>query len=177
MSIHLRKIQIDDRDLWSGAVFVAIGVAGLVLGADLNVGTAADMGEGYVPRAMAIALVALGTLTIILAWRRVYPPPQSSPARGEDGPVQSPPQSSPARGDDRLVRWRPLVFVTAAVLAFVAALETLGLIAAIACSVAAANFAGQPLRARSLAILICALSAVVVAVFVWGLGLPLHVLP
>jgi hypothetical protein len=67
--------------------------------------------------------------------------------------------------------------VTAAVLAFVAALEPLGLVAAIASSVLAANFAGQPLRARSLAVVIIVLSAVVVAVFVWALGLPLPVLP
>ena len=148
--------RFDDRDLWAGVVFVAIGVAALVLGAELNVGSAADMGEGYVPRAMAIALVALGALVALLAWRR-------GSAR------------SGAAFD--AMRWRPMLFVTAAILAFVAALEPLGLIAAIACSAITANFAGQPLPARSLAILICVLSLGVMAVFVWGLGLPLHVLP
>ena len=148
--------RLDDRDLWAGVVFVAIGIAALVLGRDLNVGSAADMGEGYVPWAMAIALIALGTLIVLLAWWR-----------GTDQPG--------SRFDG--IRWRPMLFVTAAILAFVTALEPLGLIAAIACSAFAANFAGQPLRARSLAVLVCVLSLGVMAVFVWGLGLPLHALP
>jgi hypothetical protein len=150
------KRRFDDRDLWAGVVFVAIGVAALVLGAELNVGSAADMGEGYVPRAMAIALVALGTLISLIAWWRG----PDRPGAAFDG-----------------MRWRPVLFVTAAILVFVAALEPLGLIAAIAGSTIAANFAGQPLRARSLTILICVLSLGVMAVFVWGLGLPLHALP
>ena len=150
------RVHGRDRDLWAGVVFVAIGIAALVLGAGLDVGSAAEMGEGYVPRAMAIALIALGTLIMLLARRR-------SP----DGP---------GAAFERM-RWRPLLFVTGAILAFVAALEPLGLIAAIACSAITANFAGQPLRARSLAVLICVLSLGVMAVFVWGLGLPLHALP
>ena len=148
--------RLDDRDLWAGVVFVVIGIAALVFGRDLNLGSAADMGEGYVPWAMAIALIALGTLIVLLAWWR-----------GPGGP------------DNRFdgIRWRPMLLVTAAIVAFVAALEPLGLVAAIACSAIAANYAGQPLRARSLAILICVLSLGVMAVFVWGLGLPLHALP
>ena len=147
-----------DRDLLCGVVFVAIGAAALALGTDLTMGTAADMGEGYVPRAMAVALIGLGGL-IVLARMRAQPPPQSSPARREE------------------VSWRPLVFVTTAVLVFAAALEPLGLIAAMACSAIDANFSGRPLRATALALLISVLSLVVVAVFVWGLGLPLKVLP
>ena len=147
-----------DHDLIAGIVFVAIGVAALALGADLTIGTAAEMGEGYVPRAMAVALIGLGLLIVVVRLKR-HPPPQSPPARGKDG------------------SWKPLLFVTAAVLAFAAVLEMLGLLAAIACSVTAANFAGQPLRAPHLALLIVVLTLVVVGVFVWGLGLPLNLLP
>ncbi len=151
-----RRVHGRDRDLWAGVVFVAIGVAALALGADLAVGSAAERGEGYVPRAMAIALIALGALIVLLAWRR-----------GSD------------RSGARLerMRWRPLLFVTASILVFVAALEPLGLIAAVAGCASTANFSGEPLRVRSLAILICVLSLGVMAVFVWGLGLPLHALP
>ena len=150
------KRRLDDRDLWAGVVFVAIGAAALVAGADLTVGSAAEMGEGYVPRAMAIALVAIGALIAFVAWRR-----------------------GPDRPDARLERmhWRPLLFVTAAIAAFAAALEPLGLIAAVVFSVTAASFAGQPLRARSLALLIAVLVVFVMGVFVWGLGMPLHALP
>jgi hypothetical protein len=156
---RLRKFQMD-RDLWAGVVFVAIAIAALALGTDLTVGTAAEMGEGYVPRAMAIVLLAFGVLIVALAvWRG------------------SSPSQSPAEGREAFVQWRPLGFVTAAVVAFAVALEPLGLIPATVLSTTAANFAGQPLSVRSLAILVCVLSAIVAVVFVWGLGLPLHLLP
>jgi hypothetical protein len=105
---------------------------------------------------MAIALVVLGAGIALRAWRR--------PA---------------ARSETSLERmqWRPLLFVTAAILTFVAVLKPLGLVAAIASSVAVSNFAGQPLRLRSLLMLIAVLSIAVTAVFVWALGLPLHALP
>ena len=178
----LGTARLRDRDLLSGVVLIAIGAAALVLGSDLTIGTAAEMGEGYVPRAMAIALVLLGILIAALAWRSASPPPESSPARGEEGPGPEaftgfpPPQSSPTRGEEAL-RLRPLVFVTAAILVFAAALEPLGILAAIAGSVTTATFAGEPLRARTVAILIGVLGLAVVAVFVWALGLPLDVLP
>ena len=152
---RLRSL-LAEQDLWAGLLFVATGCAALLLGRDLNVGSAADMGEGFVPIAMAIALVALGAMVIATAWWR---------GPGEPG------------SRVETMHWRPPLFVTAAVLAFVTALEPLGLVAAIAVSVIAANFAGQPLRARSLLVLVCVLSLGVMAVFVWGLGLPLHALP
>jgi len=148
--------RLDNRDLWAGALLVATGVAALVLGRDLTGGTPAEMGEGFVPRAMAAALVAFGVLVAGLGlWRG-----NASPEARFDG-----------------VRWRPVVFVSTAILAFVAALQPLGVVAAIASSAVAANFAGEPLPARSLALLIAVLSAGVTAIFVWGLGLPLRVLP
>jgi putative tricarboxylic transport membrane protein len=150
------KRRLEDRDLWAGVVFVVFGAAALALGTDLQVGSAAEMGEGYVPRAMAFALVALGAAIAVPAWRR-------SAARAETALER--------------MRWRPLFFVTAAILAFVAALEPLGLVAAIALSVATANFAGQPLKLRSLALLVAILSFAVTALFIWALGLPLHALP
>ncbi len=148
--------RLDDRDLWAGIVLAAIGVAALLLGADLTQGTAADMGEGYVPRAMALAMIALGALISGLALRR-----------------------GPGKPQDRFegVRLRPIAFVSAAVLVFAATLSSLGVVVAIAATAFTANFAGQPLSWRSLTILVLALTLGVVAIFVWGLGLPLRILP
>lgn len=148
--------RLDDRDLWAGIVLAAIGVAALFLGADLTQGTAADMGEGYVPRAMALAMIALGTLISGLALRR-----------------------GPGKPQDRFegVRLRPIAFVSAAVLVFAATLSSLGVVVAIAATAFTANFAGQPLSWRALTALVLALTIGVIAIFVWGLGLPLRILP
>ena len=148
--------RLNDADLWAGVFFVVTGVAALVVGADLTIGTAEEMGEGYVPRAMAVALVVLGTLLVLLAaWRS---------------------RQSALQAIDPF-RLRPIFFVTSAIVAFVALVGPLGLAAAIAGSVTLASLAGEPLRARSLVILIAVLCVSVGAIFVWGLGLPLSMLP
>ena len=148
--------RLKDADLWAGVLFCAIGVAALIIGRNLAIGTAEEMGEGYVPRAMAAALLGLGSLLVVLsAWKR----PQGA-----------------ARATER-VRLRPILLVTLAILTFVTVAEPLGLAAAIAASVTVASFAGEPLRARSLVILIAALCVFVGTVFVWGLGLPLSLFP
>jgi putative tricarboxylic transport membrane protein len=148
--------KLKDADLWAGVLFCAIGVAALVIGRNLAIGTAEEMGEGYVPRAMAAALLALGSLLVLVsAWKR---PP--GPERAIDG-----------------ARLRPILLVTLAIVAFVAVAEPLGLLAAIAASVTVASFAGEPLRTGPLVTLIAALCAFVGTVFVWGLGLPLSLLP
>jgi hypothetical protein len=144
--------RLDNRDLWAGLVFVAVGACALALGRDLATGSAADMGEGYVPRAVAVALVALGAFIAAAAWVRGSTPLEP-------------------------VSWRPLLFVTGAILAFAAALQPLGLLAAVAAAAVTANCAGRPLAWRPLLVLVAALSLGVVALFIWGLGLPLAVLP
>jgi hypothetical protein len=146
----LRRLKY--QDVWAGSFFVVVGLAAFVLGRDLTIGTAAEMGEGYVPRMMAIVLTALGALIVLVAW---------------------------FRGGESLEQftWRPLIFVTGSIFAFAATLQPLGLVIAIAASVVAANWAGQPLSWRALATLIVVLSASVVAVFVWALGLPLPAFP
>lgn len=148
--------RLDDRDLWAGLVLAAFGMLALILGADLAQGTAADMGEGFVPRAMAIGLIVLGALIAGLAIRRGL--------GKRDAQFEG-------------VRLRPIAFVSASVLIFAATLSSMGVVIAIAATSMIANFAGQPLSWRALIGLILVLNAGVVAIFVWGLGLPLHILP
>ncbi len=140
------------ENLAAGLIFAGLGLAGLFVGRNLNVGTAAEMGEGYFPLAMCWLLVGLGALIAAKAWF------------GADERAQG-------------FAWRPVGFVTAAVLGFALALETLGVVAAIIAAVVLANFAGSPMRARQVTLLALVLSVAVLAIFVWGLGLPLRALP
>jgi putative tricarboxylic transport membrane protein len=50
------------RDFWAGALFVAFGMAAVILGSRYNLGTAARMGPGYFPRILGILLIALGAI-------------------------------------------------------------------------------------------------------------------
>lgn len=141
-----------NQNFVAGLVFAGVGFFGLWAGRELNVGTAAEMGEGYFPLLMCKFLIALGALISVIGLI----------ASGE--PLER-------------IKWRPLTLVTGSVLAFAAALESLGVIAAIVAAVIVANFAGEPERAKSVVTLAVVLSLAVLAIFVWGLGLPIRALP
>lgn len=141
-----------NQDTLAGALFLAIGAGGLVAGRSLNVGTADAMGEGYVPLAACWLMVGLG-LVITAGGLRA---------------------SAPAIEAGRL---RPLLAVTAAVLAFAFALEPLGVVIAIFASALCAARAAPGIALRSVLLPAAVLSLAVLAIFVWGLGLPLHALP
>src|SRR4051794_41949823 len=48
------------QDLWAGLLLAAFGVAALIFGADLAMGTARRMGPGYMPYGLAWLLVLCG---------------------------------------------------------------------------------------------------------------------
>src|SRR5215212_1832281 len=48
------------QDLWAGLLLAAFGIAALVFGADLAMGTARRMGPGYMPYGLAWLLVLCG---------------------------------------------------------------------------------------------------------------------
>src|SRR6266849_2039233 len=99
------------KNVLAGLLFVAVAALGLWLSRDYPVGTALRMGTGYVPRLLCWALLGLGCLILLQGLRESRAAPQS------EVPV--------AWG------WRALVFVTASLVIFGLALETLGLVISI----------------------------------------------
>jgi hypothetical protein len=51
------------QDFGAGAVFIAIGLAGIVLGSDLPMGTAGRMGAGYFPTLLSSLIILIGLIT------------------------------------------------------------------------------------------------------------------
>ena len=140
------------RDLAAGLLIAAFGLGALWLGRDWPTGTLAYVQSGFFPRMIGLLMVLAGA---VVAGRGLLLHGAALPSWG----------------------WRPLVGVTAAVLAFAGTVETLGLVPAVLILVGLGNLAGQPLRPVPLALLGGALAAGCVALFVWGLGLPLRVWP
>ncbi|WP_448203920.1 tripartite tricarboxylate transporter TctB family protein [Azospirillum sp. sgz302134] len=133
-------------------MIAAIGLGALWLGRDWPTGTLAAVQSGFFPRLLSVLLLVFGT---IVAVRGMLIPGEGLSAWA----------------------WRPLLGVTVAVLAFAAALESLGLVAAVLLLVGLGNLAGQPLRLVPLAALGAGLALGCIALFVWGLGLPIQVWP
>ncbi len=150
--MRARPSKLGNENVVAGLVFIGFGLAGLWFGRNLNVGSASEMGEGFFPIIMSVALVGLGvTIAATGIWRDAV--------RIER------------------VAWRAPLLVTLAVLAFAMTIETLGVVIAVALCVALASFAGSVPRIGKVLALAAILAIVVLAVFVWGLGLPLRAMP
>jgi len=150
--MHARLAKLGNEDVVAGLVFIGFGLAGLWFGRSLTVGSASEMGEGFFPVIMSVALLGLGvTMAASGIWR---------------GAVRV-----------ERIAWRAPLLVTLAVLAFAMTIEALGVVIAVALCVAMASFAGSVPRVGGVLALAAILAVVVLAVFVWGLGLPLHALP
>jgi hypothetical protein len=148
--------RIDVKEVAFGLFLVALALVAFAATATLSVGTAGDMGPGFVPRALAWIILGFGIVFCITGAvagtpRAAEPPP---------APV-----------------WRPLVAILAAIGVFAALFWSLGLIAACMGSVLVAGAATGPVRWGRLVLLGPALGAFSALLFVKGLGLPFQLWP
>ncbi|BBK39254.1 hypothetical protein STAQ_43320 [Allostella sp. ATCC 35155] len=139
-------------DLATGILLAGLGTAALWIGWDWPAGSLAEMQAGFFPRLLAAALV-LGGLALI---------GRSVLTNGEPMPR---------------ISWRPVLGVTAAVIAFALTLERLGLVIAILTVVVIGSTAGAGLRPLPLLLLWLVLTVLCGVIFVWGVGLPIQLAP
>jgi len=140
------------KDFWSGALFVAIGVATIAFGSRYTLGTAARMGPGYFPRILGILLVVLGAILALRAIRTV------------GGPVPR-------------FKWRPTLIVLGSVVLFGAIVRFVGVALSTVILIVTASAASHEFRAREALIVGVLLAALAVGVFVIGLQLQLPIWP
>jgi hypothetical protein len=138
------------QDVWAGALLAAFGVAALIFGADLPMGTARRMGPGYMPYGLAWLLILFGALVAL----------RGALAAGE------------AVGRTRL---RPFIGVLGAGLAFALLIDRAGILIASASAILGAALADRTSRwheVAALAVLALAFCAIVF-VKLLGLNIPL----
>ncbi len=140
------------EDFFAGLLFIAFGVAALVFSRSYPVGDAARMGPGYFPRLLGILLVVLGGALSLRGFRA-------------DGDTLSG------------WRWRPLVIILVGVGVFGLVAKWLGLIVAGAMLVVISSFAHSEFNWKEALASGAIQGVVAVALFVYGLGLPLPVWP
>ena len=140
------------KDFFAGLLFIAFGVAAIVIGSNYALGTAARMGPGYFPRILGLLLIALG---LALALRAL---------RLDGSPIP------------RFV-WRPLLVVLGSVLAFGLMVNHAGVVVSTIFLIVAASAASHEFRLRESLISGVALAALAVGVFVIGLKLQLPIWP
>ncbi len=140
------------RDFYAGLLFVAFGLAALVIAQSYPLGTAARMGPGYFPRLLGVLLVGLGALQSLISIR----------SRSELLPEW---------------HWRPLFILLMSVCLFIVITPWLGLVAAALALVFVSSAASREFRWREALIVGAIQGVAAAALFVYGLGLPLPVWP
>lgn len=144
--------RVDVKELAFGLFLIALALVAFASTASLSVGVAADMGPGYVPRALAWIILGFGAAFCVTGALKVREPLSE-------------------------VAWRPLMAILAAIAAFAVLFSTLGLIAAcIGCVLVAGTATGPTPWGRLLLFgpLMALFSALL---FVKGLGLPFRLWP
>jgi integral membrane sensor domain MASE1 len=146
------RVIRNPRDFHAGALFIAIGVATIILSSRYTLGTAARMGPGYFPRILGILLIVLGAL---LAFRATRVPGAGIPA----------------------FRWRPTLIVLGSVVLFGAIVRPVGVALSTVILIVTASAASHEFRPREALVAGVLLAALAVGVFVVGLQLQLPIWP
>jgi hypothetical protein len=146
----VRRVEV--KELAFGLFLIALAL--VVLGATgrLSMGTAADMGPGFVPRALAWTILVFGAVFCVTSLLKA-PEPLPVPA------------------------WRPLAAILASIALFAVLFSTLGLIAACIGCVLLAGTATSPVRWGQLVLFGPMLATFSALLFVKGLGLPFRLWP
>jgi hypothetical protein len=141
----------DPKALLSGLFFIAFGALFFWIGSDYDFGTGRRMGPGFFPQALAIVLGVIGLITILTSK-----------------------ENAGAKSDP--INLKGLILVPASAVLFAVAIRELGLALVVVLMVVVGALASRyfrPLHAVAVGVL---LSIFCVAVFVYGLGLPMPVL-
>lgn len=151
----MRIALVNSRDFVSGLLFLSLGVLSCYLSAAHSLGNAMRMGPGYFPLLLGVVLSILGLVLLVRCLR----------LGGE--------------GENLLasLHWRPALFVGAGVVAFALLAQEQGLLLATLGLTLLSGLARRGAHVPELLGLGAALAAFGVAVFSFGLGLPLPVLP
>ncbi|MEP6997017.1 MAG: tripartite tricarboxylate transporter TctB family protein [Betaproteobacteria bacterium] len=140
------------KDFYAGLMFVAFGVAAIVIGRNYPLGSAARMGPGYFPRLLGILLIVLGAALSLAALRGKGPPLPGW-------------------------KWRPVSIVLLSVVAFGLLLTHAGLVLSTIGLIVVASTASHEFRLRESILSGIVLAALSVGVFIIGLKLQLPIWP
>jgi Tripartite tricarboxylate transporter TctB family len=143
----MRPAGRDNKDVWAGLMFVAAGGGAIAIAREYPFGSALRMGPGFFPTLLGGILVLFGLYILARGLRRR--------------------QRIEARLSLRALLMLPLSLVL-----FGALMDRAGFVPALVGLVFASAAARRQFNWREVALLTVVLTALSVAIFIWGLGLP-----
>jgi hypothetical protein len=135
-----------------GGFLILLAIVALVETRNLSVGTAAEMGPGYVPRALSYSIMGFG---LVIAGGSLFAKRRPMPA----------------------IKLRPILSVLLSLALFAVLLPRGGLALATLATMACSTFSTAEYKWRESLIFAVVITVFTVLLFVQGLGLPLSVWP
>jgi hypothetical protein len=142
------------RDFWSGVMFVLVGLFFALFAQNYEMGTPQRMGPAYFPTILGGLLAVLGAFIAFKALR-----------------------VDAGEGEIEKFHFGPLAAVLVGVVAFGALLRPAGLVVALLAMMSIASLGSHEMKLKELVPLTVGLVLLVLAVFIWGLGLTIPVWP
>lgn len=140
------------KDFWAGVLYIAFGLAAIIIALDYPLGTANRMGPGYFPRGLGILMIVLGTVLVL----------RSLKLRG----------SAPT-----FPTFKPILIVLGSVIVFGLVAPKGGLVLAVISLIFLSSLASHEFRLKEAAIASVVMAIFTVLAFAWGLKLQLPVWP
>ena len=147
------KLRVDLQDTLFGVFLILVAGFAMFATRNLDVGTASNMGPGYMPLAVSLIILGFG---LFLAGRGLL--------AGQEEGIER-------------VQLRPILAILAAGTAFALLAERAGLVAASLATIIIAGLGGRQNRIVESIIFACVLTACAVLLFVRVLALPVPVWP
>ena len=145
----------NQRDFWSGLIFIAVGIAFASGSTPYPVGSSAQPGSGYFPLIVSGLMVVLGGIVLF----------KSLTIETEGGnPIGH-------------IAWRPLLVIVASIAMFGWALPRLGMFITIPLLVLMVSVAGDEFDWKGVLLSCVVLTAGSWAIFIWGLNLTIPMKP
>jgi putative tricarboxylic transport membrane protein len=163
--VGLRARIHNTKDVAAGALFAAIGLATIVGASDYPLGTIRNIGPGYFPIVLGIALALLGAAVAAQGM---------SFSAASDATAD---QGQQIEDEDDGIAIRPLVVIPLAVIAFALLVRPFGLAIATIALVGLSSLAGREFKWRTVVLLSAGLIALSWTTFIYLLGLPMTIWP
>jgi putative tricarboxylic transport membrane protein len=141
-----------NKDFLAGLLFLFLGGFAVAVASNYPMGSTMRMGPGYFPTALGVILCLFGVYLMMRGIRT-------------GGKME------------RGWAWRPLAFITLAIVLFGFLLDRVGMIPALVAMFFAAAAAGREFRFREVLLLTVVMGVFAAAIFLYGLKLPYQLLP
>ena len=145
----------NQRDFYSGVMFVVVGVVFAIGATNYSMGTSAKPGAGYFPLILSVLMAILGAMVLFKA--------VTLDAEGGN-PIGK-------------IAWRPLLVVVVSIIVFGLALPTLGMFITIPLLIVLVSLAGDEFSWKGVIANSAVLTASSWVIFIWGLNLTIPLWP